>query len=163
MVVAVMAAIVALLVAAPMVLGQGQGRGAGAPEDVDDTPFPIPAGSVFGNCAFDLTGQYSGAGKEIVLPDGSSIATGPGLKITLTNPATGTSETFSITGSFYETTDPVTGNVTTTSRGRSLLGDPVAGFVIVSGNYSFTLDENGNLVTPLSGEGKVIDVCEALA
>src|SRR5829696_8826513 len=97
---------------APVVQAQGQG---GAPQDVDETPFPIPAGSVFGNCAFDITGQFSGKRKQIELPDGSFIATAPGLKVTLTNDENGNQETFSITGSFHVSTDPETGYVETVS------------------------------------------------
>src|SRR5215216_3790386 len=146
---------------APVVQAQGQG---GAPQDVDETPFPIPAGSVFGNCGFDITAQFSGAVKQIELPDGSFIATSPGGMVTLTNDETGTQETFSITGSFHVSTDPETGFVETVSTGRSLLGDPEAGFVIASGNFSFTIDpETGELIEPLSGEGQLINVCEALA
>ena len=143
---------------APVVLAQ-----AGAPEDVDETPFVLKKRAVFGNCAFPVEVQFSGAGKQITLPDGSFIATSPGLKVTLTNTETGTSETFSITGSFDVTTDPETGYVTTTSRGTSLLGDPEAGFVIATGNFSFVVDEKGKLVEPLSGEGELTDVCEALS
>ena len=157
MVVAAMAAM-ALVVAAPSVLAQ-----AGAPTDVDETPFILKKGAVFGNCAFPVEVQFSGKGKQINLPDGSFIATSPGLKVTLTNTETGTQETFSISGSFDVTTDPETGNVTTTSRGTSLLGDPEAGFVVATGNFSFVLNAKGKLVEPLSGEGELIDVCEALA
>jgi outer membrane lipoprotein-sorting protein len=150
--------ILVLVVAAPTVLAQ-----AGAPQDVDETPITIPAGS-FANCAFDVEAQFSGKGKQINLPDGSFIATSPGLSVTLTNlDNPENQETFSITGSFDVTTDPETGDVTTVSRGRSLLGDPVAGLVIATGNYSFVVDEDGNLLEPLSGEGQTIDVCEALA
>jgi hypothetical protein len=143
---------------APVVQAQ-----AGAPTDVDETPFVLKPRAVFGNCAFPVEVQFSGKGKQINLPDGSFIATSPGLKVTLTNTKTGTSETFSISGSFDVTTDPETGNVTTVSRGTSLLGDPEAGFVVATGNFSFVLDAKGKLVEPLSGEGELIDVCEALA
>jgi hypothetical protein len=35
--------------------------------------------------------------------------------------------------------------------------------VVAVGNFSFTFDAEGNLSEPLSGEGQLIDVCEALA
>ena len=41
--------------------------------------------------------------------------------------------------------------------------DPEAGFVVVAGNYSFAFDKNNELIQPLTGEGQLIDVCEALA
>jgi hypothetical protein len=143
---------------APVVQAQ-----AGAPTDVDETPFVLKKGAVFGNCAFPVEVQFSGKGKQINLPDGSFIATSPGLKVTLTNTTNGNQETFSISGSFDVTTDSKTGNVTTVSRGTSLLGDPEAGFIVATGNFSFVLDAKGKLVEPLSGEGQMIDVCEALA
>jgi hypothetical protein len=156
-----------VVVAAPMVYAQGRG---GAPTPVDTEPIDLDAGAVFGNCDFPVQLQYSGKGKQIELPDGSFIATAPGLKATLTNVENGNQETFSITGSFRVSTDPATGDVKTVSRGRSLLGDPVAGFVIASGNYSFIINDQGTtdaaddvLVQPLTGKGKLIDVCEALA
>jgi hypothetical protein len=55
------------------------------------------------------------------------------------------------------------GDVVTVSTGRSILGDPEAGFVVAIGNFSFVFDKKGNLVQPLEGEGQLIDVCEALA
>jgi hypothetical protein len=53
--------------------------------------------------------------------------------------------------------------VETVATGRNLLGDPDAGLVIAIGDFSFVFDAKGNLIQPLTGEGQLIDVCEALA
>ena len=157
MVVAVMAAIVAVAVAAPI---------AGAARQ--DPPFPVEQnfvleeGAVFGSCDFPIQVEMSGKGQTLALPGDRFIFTSPGLTATLTNLDTGTQETFSITGAFHQTTLE-NGDVQTVATGRNLLGDPKAGFVVAIGNFSYVFDAQGNLVQPLKGEGQLIDVCEALA
>jgi hypothetical protein len=69
--------------------------------------------------------------------------------------------TLNITGVFHQTTLE-NGDVQTVSTGRSILGDPEAGFVLAIGNFSFVFNEKGKLVQPLSGEGRLIDICELL-
>ncbi len=165
MVVAGMAAIMALFVAVPMVLAQGQG---GAPEPVDEGPFLLPAageeGAFPGSCSFPVLYEPTGKSKTIELPnDQGLIITSPGLDATLTNTVTGTQETFNVTGTVRVLPLNEEGNLVTELRGRNLAIDPEAGFVVVAGNYSYTFDANGNLIEPLSGNGQLIDVCEALA
>ena len=86
-----------------------------------------------------------------------------GLDVTITNLDTPENQaTFNITGSFHQTTTE-NGQVTTIlTRGRNLLSDPVAGTVIAIGNFSFVFDAEGNLVQPLEGKGRLIDVCALL-
>ena len=151
--------ILALTMAAPTVLAQGNG---GAPEDVSGT-IPSDVIAQFpGACSFPMEFELSGKGKIIVLPDGRRILTSPGLDVTITNLKTDEQATFNITGTFHETTDPETGDVTTRVTGRNLLLDPEAGTVIAIGNFSFVFDAEGNLVQPLEGKGRLIDVCALL-
>ncbi len=148
-----------LTVAPPTVLAQGNG---GAPEDVSEDPIIVNPGDIPGTCDFPLSLELSGKGKTIVLPDGRLIITSPGLHVTVTNLDNGEQATFNITGSFHQTTNPETGEVTTLARGRNLLFDPEAGTVIAIGNFSFVFDAEGTLAQPLEGEGQLIDVCALL-
>ena len=156
--------ILALTMAAPTVLARSV-NGV-APEDISG---PVPPEFFPGTCDFPLQLELSGKAKTIELPDGgvvgvTSISTSPGLDVTITNVDTPENQaTFNITGAFHQTTDPVTGQVTTLSTGRSLLSDPVAGTVIAIGNFSFVLNSDGTVAKPLEGEGQLIDVCALLA
>jgi hypothetical protein len=55
------------------------------------------------------------------------------------------------------------GDVVTLATGRNLLGDPVAGFVLSIGNFSFVFDASGNLIQPLMGQGQLINVCKLIS
>jgi hypothetical protein len=152
--------LLALVMAAPMVSAQGQG---GAPEDVDGSiDLPIPE-APYASCEFPVRFEFSGKSKTITLPDETTLITSPKLKATLTNlDNPENQETFSITGA-TRTKTLENGDVQTMVTGRNLLGDPEAGFVIADGRFSFVFDKDGNLVQPLTGNGKLIDVCERLA
>ena len=119
--------ILALTMAAPTVLAQGNG---GAPEDVSGTIPPEVVAQFPGACSFPMQLELSGKGKVITLPDGRRIITSPGLHVTVTNVETGEQATFNITGTFHETTNLETGEVTTRITGRNLLFDPEAGVVL---------------------------------
>ncbi len=155
-VVAAVSVILALIVAVPI---------AGAARQ--EPPFPVEQnfvlepGAVFGNCDFPIQFELSGKGQTLALPGDRFIFTSPGLTATLTNLDNGNQETFNITGAFHQSTLE-NGDVVTVSTGRSILGDPEAGFVVAIGNFSYVFDKKGKLVQPLSGEGQLIDVCEAL-
>ena len=103
----------------------------------------------------------SGKGQTVALPGDRFIFTSPGLTATLTNLDHGNQETLNITGALHQST-LANGDVETVSTGMSILGDPEAGFVVAIGNFSYVFDKKGKLVQPLSGEGQLIDVCEAL-
>jgi hypothetical protein len=155
--------ILALTMAAPTVLAQSDNGIAPEPVSADFTVDPDAEG---GSCAFPLHLDVSGKGKEITQPDGSLIITSPGLDVTATNETTGEQARFSITGTFFETTNPENGDVTTVVTGRNLLFDPDAGIVLLSGNFSFVFDAEGNLIQSFEdtdGKGQVIDVCALLA
>ena len=159
--------ILALTMAAPTVLAQEEGPpNGGAPDVVSGT---VPPEFFPGTCAFPLHLEVNGKAKLLELPDGggvglTSIATSPGLDVTITNVETPENQaTFNITGAFHNSADtPETGLVTTRVTGRNLLSDPVAGTVIAIGNFSFVFDAEGNLVQPLEGKGRLIDVCALL-
>ena len=149
---------------APVVQAQGgKGKEQGGLEDAgfellieaNDKDFP-------GTCNFPVLVEATGDVKTIELPNGTTLFVFPGLEATLTNPATGTSETYSVTGANRVLPPDEEGVVVTEVTGRNLLIDPEAGFVVASGNFSFAFDEEGNLVQPLEGEGQLIDVCELL-
>ena len=154
--------ILALALAAPTVLAQGQG---GAPEKVDQT-ITVNPGDFPGSCDFPFTLELSGKGKTIELPGGKGlILTSPGLDATITrgpldDPVA--QETFNITGSIHQTTLE-NGDVETVLTGRNFAIDPDAGTVVAIGRFSFVFDAEGNLVQSLTGEGQLIDVCEALS
>ncbi len=152
--------ILALTMAAPTVLAQGNG---GAPEDVSGPIPPEDVAQFFpGHCSFPIQLELSGKGKVITLPDGRRILTSPGLHVTVTNVETGEQATFNITGTFHETTNLETGEVTTVVTGRNLLFDPEAGVVLTIGNFTYVFDAEGNLIQPFEGNGQVIDVCALL-
>jgi hypothetical protein len=67
-----------------------------------------------------------------------------------------------ITGTFHQSTDS-NGDKVTVVTGRSLLGDPDAGFVLAIGSFSFKFDAAGNLVQPLAGTGQLIKVCPLIS
>jgi hypothetical protein len=132
-------------------------QGRGSPPVPVSGSFIVPRGSVPG-CDFDVEVSFSGLAGEIDLPGNRFIFTAPQLTATLTNLDTGRSVTVSITGAFHQSTDQ-NGDIITVATGRNLLGDPVAGFVIAIGDFSFVFDSNGNLIQPLTGQGQLIDVC----
>ena len=161
--------ILALTMAAPTVLARSV-NGV-APEDVnpDSEPIIINAGDntvLGGSCDFPMRLDLSGKAKTIELPNGAFIFTSPDLDVTITNLDNGEQASFNITGSFHQTTDPVTGDVTTRITGRNLPFDPEAGVNLTIGNFSFVFDAEGNLIQSFEdtdGKGQVIDVCALLA
>ena len=149
----------ALVVAAPMVSAQSNG---GAPGDATGTIIVAP-GDYPGTCDFPYSLELSGKGKTIELPDGGLILTSPGLDVTITNLDEPENQaTFNITGSVHQSTTE-DGDVVTVLTGRNFAIDPVVGTTVVIGRFSFVFDAEGNLVQSLTGEGQLIDVCEALS
>ena len=157
--------ILALVVAAPTVLAQSDNGVAPSPHPFSGT-FTVNPGDFPGTCDFPMLFEVSGKEKRITLPDGTLIITSPGLDVTATNLQNGEQARFSITGTFFETTAE-NGDVTTVVTGRNLLFDPDAGIVLLSGNFSFVFDAEGNLIKafddPPAGKGQLIDVCALLA
>jgi hypothetical protein len=154
---AVMALALAVLTSLP--IGRLSVAAPNPPEDIDFT-MPFPAREL---CAFGVEISGTGKAKTIELPGDRFLFTSPGLKATLTNLYDPSKQvTLNITGAFHQTTEP-DGSVVTVSTGRSLLGDPQAGFVLAIGHFSFVFDADGNLIQPLNGQGQLIDACALIA
>ena len=114
-------------------------------------------------CDFAVTADITGKTKEITLPSGGLIVTAPNQTATVTNQETGETAEFVITGVFFITTDK-NDNITFKARGRNLLTRS-DGIFLTSGNFSFSFDAAGNVITEFSkeGPGTIIDVCQALS
>jgi hypothetical protein len=130
---------------------------AAAPPEPVHAEFTLAAGT----CAFPVHVVLDGKGKVVDLPGGRQIISAPGQKITLTNVETGASLRYVITGVFHNHTLP-NGDVVTQATGRNALLDPIAGFVITSGDFSYTTGADGSNLVPLHGTGNTTDICAAL-
>lgn len=132
------------------------------PAPVDSTPIILPADPSL--CPFPIRIVQNGKAKSITLPGNRSIFTSPGLVVEITN-LTDESKSYSqgVTGSFHQSIDSVTGYIVTKTTGRSLLGDPTTGLVLVNGNYRFIFDGNGTLVEPLNGQGTMVSACQLVS
>ncbi len=155
-VLSVVGILVALILAVPVVSAQ---PGGGPPEPIDETPQELDPGVV---CEFGVLYEETGKTKEIDLPGDRTTTIFPGARATLTNLETGKRVTLNITGTFDERVLE-NGDVLTVLRGRNLAFDPEAGFVLTKGRFSFAFDAEGNLIQPLSGKGKLVDVCGLLS
>lgn len=114
-------------------------------------------------CGFPVLVVLSGKGKTIELGGGRTILTAPGLAATLTNLENGSQETIGITGAVHQTALE-NGDVATVWTGRNALFDPlIPGLFLVIGRFSAVLDAGGNVVEPLQGSGRLVDVCALLA
>jgi hypothetical protein len=127
------------------------------PTEVDETPFEVPF------CGFPVLVVLSGKGKTIEIGGGRTILTAPGLTATMTNLDNGNQETIGITGSVHQTLLE-NGDVAVVWTGRNALFDPLLpGLFLVIGRFSAVLDAGGNVVEPLQGSGRLVDVCALLA
>jgi hypothetical protein len=141
------------------------GLGIGAASSFAQGP-PVPVADTFtieGICDFPILVQTSGKEGSIELPNGNLIGTAPGEYWTLTNlDDPSKSETVNLTGAFHYTFHE-NGDVTLVGTGRNLFGFVEDhSLVIAMGTFSFTVDQDGNLIQPLTGQGRVIDVCSQL-
>lgn len=153
-----------LVSAAPVSLWAQCSVAAQAPPTDVTGSFVLPANTIApGECAFDVNVSLSGKAGKLTLPGGRFIFTSPRLKVALTNLSNPTkSVTLNITGAMHQSTQS-NGDVVTVATGRNLLGDPVAGFVLSIGNFSFVFDASGNLIQPLRGDGQLISVCKLIS
>jgi hypothetical protein len=151
----------ALVVAAPMVYARSD-NGV-APGDASATYGPEVLAKYPGHCDFPMQLEISGKTKTIHQVNGGVIITSPGAFATITNLANGKHATFNITGSAHKSALE-NGNVKTVMTGRNFAIDPVAGTVITIGRFSFVNDPNDTTnVVPVSGKGRMIDVCALLS
>ena len=151
----------ALVVAAPMVAAQSD-NGA-APQEYSVTYGPEDLANLPGACDFPMQLEVSGKTKTIHQGDGGMIITSPGAIATVTNLANGEQATFNVTGSAHKSI-LANGNVKTVMTGRNLALDPVAGTFVSMGRFTYVNDptDSVNLV-PVSGKGRMIDVCARLS
>jgi hypothetical protein len=153
----------ALVLAAPMALAQSDNGG--APEVVSVT-YPADLIAQYpGHCSFPMEVTISGKGKTIKQGNGGTITTAPGQVITITNKENSEEVTFNVTGSFHDSTLE-NGNVQTVMTGRNFGLDPVAGTFIAIGHFTYVSDPTrpptDSNVVPVSGTGRMIDVCALL-
>ncbi len=153
--------LMALVLAAPTAFAESD-NGV-PPEDYSVTYPPELIAQVPGHCDFPMQIDISGKTKTIKQGNGGMIITAPGQKATITNVASGEQETFNVTGTFHKSTLE-NGNVKTVITGRNLALDPVAGTVITIGRFTYVNDPTDTTnVVPLSGKGRMIDICARLA
>jgi hypothetical protein len=151
----------ALVVAAPMVAAQSD-NGA-APQEYSVTYGPEVIAQYPGHCSFPMQLEVSGKTKTVEQGNGGVIFTSPGAFATVTNTANGEQATFNVTGSAHKSTLE-NGNVKTVMTGRNLALDPVAGTFVSMGTFTFINDPTDTTnIVPVSGEGRMIDVCALLS
>ena len=91
------------------------------------------------------------------------IITSPGAFATVTNLSNGEQATFNVTGSSHKSILE-NGNVKTVMTGRNLALDPVAGTFVSMGHFTFVNNPSDTVnVIPVSGTGRMIDVCALLS
>ena len=129
------------------------------PEELDYV-LHLAAGEA---CEFPIDIHLTGKTKTIEQPGDRVLVIAPGQEIVVTNVDDPSKQvTLNITGSFHTTTE-ADGTVRTKATGRNALFDPIAGFVLAIGNFNYAFDANGNLIEPLNGKGRVLDICEMVA
>jgi hypothetical protein len=136
------------------------------PTDVDAT-FVVDPLALSESQDFPLEITLSGKSKTIELSDDRFIFLSPGQEATLTNlDDPSHSVTLNITGSFHQTTLE-DGSILTEYDGRNLLADPSIddgepGLVLAIGHFSTIVDNEGNLVQSLDGQGQIVNVIDLL-
>lgn len=158
--------LVSLLLAITAIVGTTSGGLAfagGSPPTEVSFSFDIPANFIKpGACDFPVRWSGSGKAGTIVLPGDRVILTSPRLKVVVTNlDDLSKTVTLNVPGAFHQSTGS-NGDVVTVVTGRNLLGDPEAGMVLAIGTFSYIFDSVGNLVQPLTGTGRLVNVCELI-
>jgi hypothetical protein len=128
-----------------------------APEPADDT-FVVE-----GECAFPVRVEISGKANEIELPGGRVLHTAPGMHATLTNlgEEPPNQVTLNIAGALH-TTELANGDVEFVFTGRNLLFGPDVDFILTIGRFTGSMTAAGEF-TPITGKGRVVDICALLA
>jgi hypothetical protein len=151
----------ALVVAAPMVAAQSD-NGA-APQEFSATYPPEVVATLPGACDFPMQLEISGKTKTIEQGNGDTISIYPNWTVTVTNTDTDEEATFKVTGANHLSTLE-NGNVQTVMTGRNLAFDPEAGTFVSMGHFTFVnTPDNMTNVVPVSGTGRMIDVCALLS
>jgi hypothetical protein len=140
----------------------GASSAGGSPPQPATIDMVVPAGSD-GGCEFDVAWSGSGKAGVIVLPGNRFIYTSPGFNVDVTNLETGKTVSLVVTGAFHHSIRQSDGANVFVATGRNLLGDPDAGMALTMGTFSWIWDANyRNLLQPLDGTGRMVDVCELL-
>ena len=155
LVICVLACVLAVALALAMVVMLSRPTSAAPPEPFEDTAV------VEGECAFPVLLEASGKVKFIDLGGGNTLITSPGLSATLTNLNEPSHQvTIGITGAVHEEV-LANGDVVFVFTGRNLLSGPDVDFILTIGRFTGTMTAGGEF-TPITGEGRVIDVCALL-
>jgi hypothetical protein len=164
---AVLAALVAACGDRPAPVGPAAAAPAlkrgGAPTPVDATPILDPILEQV--CGFPVQLVLGGKEKIVELPRARVLFVGAGYTGTVTNLVTGKSVTLPISGAFHMTA-LANGDTEYVVTGRNLLAFPEGEgnlFVVTSGRFTFTVNEQGAAVRTLQGEGRLTNVCELLS
>jgi hypothetical protein len=126
-------------------------------------PVPVdrPGEVIEGECDFPVLLELSGKEKVIETGNGNTIITSPGLRATLTNLDEPTNQvTLNITGT-VRVQEQANGDVVYVFRGRNLLYGPDVDFILTIGRFTGTETAEGEF-SPLTGNGRIIDVCALL-
>ena len=120
--------------------------------------------TVDGVCDFPVLVELHGKSKTIFLSGDRVLSTSPGLEATFTNlDAPENQTTMGITGAFHQRLLE-NGDLEFVATGRNLLVglDAEARFLVTIGTFRAVLAPDGNVVEPLTGSGREIDVCQLL-
>jgi hypothetical protein len=154
-------ALLALVVAAP--IASAQSSNGTAPEEFSATYSPEDVATLPGACDFPMQVEISGKSKTIEQGNGDTISIYPNWTVTVTNTDTDEEATFNVTGANHLSILE-NGNVQTVMTGRNFALDPVAGTFVSMGHFTFVnTPDNMTNVVPVSGTGRMIDVCALLA
>jgi hypothetical protein len=139
---------------------------AGTASAAPPEPINSPTQTFRGVCDFPVLAELSGKLKTIELPGGRTLLTAPGLRVTLTNLEEPANQvTYVVTGT-YLTRELSDGNLFVVARGRNIIFGPDIGAFLTIGRFTFVgFNDEGNTIalTPPTGKGRVIDVCDRLA
>ena len=126
-------------------------------------PVPVdrPGEVIDDECDFPVLLEVSGKEKVIETGNGNTIITSPGLRATLTNLDEPTNQvTLNITGT-VRVQEQANGDVVYVFRGRNLLYGPDVDLILTIGRFTGTETAEGEF-SPLTGNGRIIDVCALL-
>lgn len=133
---------------------------AAPPETLPGEPF------LDETCGFPIEVVVTGKMKVIEHGD-RTIYIAPQQKVTLTNPVTGETATYVITGSFHDRVQ-ADGSIITMAVGKNVLFGPgIEGLLLTTGRVVVTTtnpeDPDNFVLTINSARGRVINLCDVLA
>jgi hypothetical protein len=147
--------VLAVALALAMAVMLPRATSAAPPEPIDNREV------IEGECDFPVLIEESGKEKVIETGNGNTIITSPGLRATLTNLDEPTNQvTLNITGT-VRVQEQANGDVVYVFRGRNLLYGPDVDLILTIGRFTGTETAEGEFL-PLTGNGRIIDVCALL-